>query len=97
VTHDHEQGIRGAQATAAAVFLARTGKSKQDIRGYIKEKFDYFLDESLDQMRPTYQFSASCQWSVPSPSSPSSNRRTKRTRFVMPSRSVGMRTPWRAL
>jgi ADP-ribosylglycohydrolase len=65
VTHDHEQGIRGAQASAAAVFLARTGKSKQDIREYIEENFDYFLGETLDELRPTYQFSASCQWSVP--------------------------------
>lgn len=65
VTHNHEQGIRGAQATAAAVFLARTGGSKEQIRRYVEEQFDYFLDESLDQIRPTYQFDASCQWSVP--------------------------------
>jgi ADP-ribosylglycohydrolase len=65
VTHDHMQGIRGAQATAAAVFLAKTGAGKEDIRRFIEEKFDYFLDETLDQMRPTYQFSAACQDSVP--------------------------------
>lgn len=65
VTHDHPEGIRGAQATAAAVFLARTGSSKEQIRGYIEEQFDYFLDETLDGLRPTYQFDASCQWSVP--------------------------------
>jgi ADP-ribosylglycohydrolase len=65
VTHDHEQGIRGAQATAAAVFLARTGSSKEQIRRYIEEQFDYFLDETLDELRPTYQFDASCQWTVP--------------------------------
>ena len=44
MTHDHEQGIRGAQATAAAVFLARTGGSKEQIRQYIEERFGYFLE-----------------------------------------------------
>jgi ADP-ribosylglycohydrolase len=65
VTHNHEQGIRGAQATAAAVFLARTGSSKEQIRRYTEEKFDYFLDETLAGLRPTYQFDVSCQGSVP--------------------------------
>src|SRR3954447_26846224 len=65
VTHNHEQGIRGAQATAAAVFLARTGSSKEQIRRYTEEQFGYFLDETLAELRPTYQFDVSCQWSVP--------------------------------
>jgi ADP-ribosylglycohydrolase len=65
VTHDHEQGIRGAQAVAAAIFLARTGSTKGQIRRFIEERFDYFLDETLDELRPTYPFDASCQWSVP--------------------------------
>ena len=65
VTHDHPEGIKGAQATAAAVFLARTGNSKEAIRRYIEERFDYFLDETLNDLRPTYQFDVSCQWSVP--------------------------------
>jgi ADP-ribosylglycohydrolase len=65
VTHNHPEGVRGAQATAAAVFLARTGSGKEDIRRYIEEQFGYFLDETLDQLRPTYQFDVSCQWSVP--------------------------------
>jgi ADP-ribosylglycohydrolase len=65
VTHNHEQGIRGAQATAAAIFLARTGRSKDDIRGYIQETFDYYLDETLADIRPTYLFDVSCQGSVP--------------------------------
>jgi len=65
VTHNHAEGIRGAQATAAAVFLARTGNSKEAIRRYIEERFDYFLDETLNDLRPTYQFDVSCQWSVP--------------------------------
>jgi ADP-ribosylglycohydrolase len=65
VTHNHEQGVRGSQATAAAVFLARTGSRKEEIRRYTEEQFGYFLDETLDELRPTYQFDASCQGSVP--------------------------------
>src|SRR5262249_14178617 len=65
VTHDHPEGIRGAQATAAAVFLARIGNSKEVIRREIEERFDYFLDDTLDGLRPTYHFEVSCQGSVP--------------------------------
>jgi ADP-ribosylglycohydrolase len=65
VTHDHKEGIRGAQATAAAIFLARTGSTKEQIREYVESQFDYYLNETLDELRPTYQFDASCQWSVP--------------------------------
>lgn len=65
VTHNHEHGIRGAQATAAAIFLARTGSSKDEIRRYIEDTFEYFLDETLAQIRPTYPFDVSCQGSVP--------------------------------
>jgi ADP-ribosylglycohydrolase len=65
VTHDHEEGIRGARATAAAIYLARTGASKEQIRRYIEEQFHYFLDETLDELRSTYQFDVSCQRSVP--------------------------------
>jgi ADP-ribosylglycohydrolase len=65
VTHNHEQGIRGAQATAAAVFLARTGGTKEQIRTYIEETFGYYLDERLADVRPTYAFDVSCQGSVP--------------------------------
>jgi ADP-ribosylglycohydrolase len=64
-THNHLHGIRGAQATAGAVFLARTGATKDDIRQYIETQFDYFLDETLNDIRPTYQFDVSCQGSVP--------------------------------
>ena len=65
VTHDHPEGVRGAQATAAAVFLARTGGTKEQIRRYIEAEFDYYLDETVDGLRPTYQFDVSCQGSVP--------------------------------
>lgn len=65
VTHDHEEGIRGAQATAAAIFLARTGSTKDQIRQFIEDRFEYFLDETLNDLRPTYPFEVSCQGSVP--------------------------------
>ena len=50
---------------AAAVFLARTGSSKDEIRRYTEEHFGYFLDETLDELQPTYHFDVSCQGSVP--------------------------------
>jgi ADP-ribosylglycohydrolase len=65
VTHDHLEGIKGAQATALAVFRARTGASKDDIRGEIADRFDYDLDRTVDDIRPDYEFEISCQRSVP--------------------------------
>ena len=65
VTHDHPEGVRGAQAVAAAIFMARTGGTKQQIREFITTRFDYYLDETVDEIRPTYPFDASCQRSVP--------------------------------
>ena len=65
VTHNHPEGIKGAQATAAAIFLARTGNSKDEIKDYVEAEFQYDLSESLDAIRPNYTFDASCQGSVP--------------------------------
>jgi ADP-ribosylglycohydrolase len=65
VTHDHPEGIRGARATAAAVFLARTGASKEDIRADLQRDFGYDLSERLDDIRDRYHFDISCQGSVP--------------------------------
>jgi ADP-ribosylglycohydrolase len=65
VTHDHPEGIRGAQATAAAVFLARTGHGKEEIRATIERKFGYDLSQRLDDLRPTFRFDVSCQGTVP--------------------------------
>lgn len=65
VTHNHPEGIKGAQAVAAAVLLARQGKSKAAIKSYVVEAFGYNLDFSLDDIRPGYQFDVSCQGSVP--------------------------------
>jgi ADP-ribosylglycohydrolase len=65
VTHNHPEGIKGAQATAAAIFLARRGKSKQDIRDYVAQTFDYDLSRTLDEIRPTFTFDETCQRTVP--------------------------------
>lgn len=64
VTHSHPEGIKGAQATAAAIYLAKTHKSRDEIRKYIEENF-YSLDFTLDEIRPAYQFDVTCQGSVP--------------------------------
>ncbi len=65
VTHNHPEGIRGAQATAAAIFLARQGESKARIRRTIQDKFGYDLSRSVDSIRTTYSFNESCQGTVP--------------------------------
>lgn len=64
-THNHEEGVKGAQATAACIFLAREGKSKVDIKNYIADTFDYNLDRTIEEIRPTYRFDSSCWGSVP--------------------------------
>lgn len=65
VTHDHPEGIKGAQATAASIFLGRRGASKGDIRSYIVATFGYDLSRSLAAIRPDYSFDVSCQGTVP--------------------------------
>ncbi|MBI9052091.1 MAG: ADP-ribosylglycohydrolase family protein [Anaerolineaceae bacterium] len=65
VTHNHPEGIKGGQATAAAIFLARQGRSKTEIRDYITSNFEYDLSQHIDQIRPTYAFNESCQETVP--------------------------------
>ncbi len=65
VTHDHPEGIKGAQAVAGAVFLARTGHTKDDIREYITTKYGYDLSRTIDEIRPNYHFSSSCPKSIP--------------------------------
>lgn len=64
VTHNHPEGIKGAQTTAAAVFLAKSGASKEEIGAYIKDNF-YPLDKTLAEIRPHYRFDGACQGSVP--------------------------------
>ncbi len=65
VTHNHPEGIKGAQATALAVFMARTGASKETIREELITRFGYDLRRSINQIRPDYEWDVSCQESVP--------------------------------
>lgn len=65
VTHNHPEGIKGAQAVAGAIYLARTGTSKPEIREFVESRFGYDLSLTVDQIRPTYGFKVTCQESVP--------------------------------
>ena len=65
VTHDDPEGIKGGQCVAAAIFLARSGKTKQEIRRHIETQFGYDLSRHVDDIRPTYSFNESCQGTVP--------------------------------
>ncbi len=65
VSHNHPEGIKGAQATAACIFLARTGAPKQEIRDYVEKVFGYDLHRTCDRIRPDYEFDVTCQGSVP--------------------------------
>jgi ADP-ribosylglycohydrolase len=64
-SHNHEEGIKGAQAIAAGIYLLRTGNSKDEVKKYISETFGYDLDRKIDDIRPGYKFHVSCQRSVP--------------------------------
>lgn len=64
VTHNHPEGIKGAEATACIIYLARTGVSREEIRSFVRENY-YPLDFTLDGIRPAYTFDVSCQGSVP--------------------------------
>jgi len=61
VTHDHPEGVKGAQATAAAIFMARQGGTKRQIRDALERRFGYALSVRLDDIRPHYSFDESCQ------------------------------------
>ena len=65
VTHNHPEGIKGAEATAAAIFLARKGSTKEEIKAYIESEFGYDLSRTCDEIRPTYHHVESCQQTVP--------------------------------
>jgi ADP-ribosylglycohydrolase len=65
VTHNHPEGLKGAQATAAAIFLARRQTAKEEIRLYVERTFGYDLTPTLDQIRPDYTFDVTCQGTVP--------------------------------
>ena len=65
ITHSHPEGIKGAQSTAVAIFMARNGKSKEEIRNYISTKYGYNLNRTCDEIRPVYDWDSSCQGTVP--------------------------------
>lgn len=65
VSHNHPEGIKGAQATAAAIFLARTHQTKEEIRTYLLRTFAYDLNRSYEEVQASYSWSSSCQHSVP--------------------------------
>ncbi len=65
ITHNHPEGIKGAEATALATFLARSGSGKESIRMLITERFGYDLDRTVTEIRPSYSFDVSCQGTVP--------------------------------
>lgn len=65
ITHNHPEGIKGARATALAVYIAKTTKNKEAVRHNIKDRFGYNLDRRIDEIRPAYSFDISCQGTVP--------------------------------
>lgn len=65
VTHNHPEGIKGAEAVASAIWLCRNGYSKEEIRSYITKEFSYDLTRTCDQIRPDYNFDVTCQGTVP--------------------------------
>lgn len=65
VTHNHSEGIKGAQAIASSIYLARHGATKREIKSYVEENFHYDLSQQLDDIRPTYSYDMSCQHTVP--------------------------------
>ena len=65
VTHNHPEGIKGAESVAAAIYMARTGRSKEEIKDYIIREFGYDLSRTCDEIRPGYYHDESCQKTVP--------------------------------
>lgn len=65
ITHNHPEGIKGAQATAVAVYMARMGRTKKQIREYIESRYGYDLSRNVDEIRRSYGWEDSCQGTVP--------------------------------
>jgi ADP-ribosylglycohydrolase len=65
VTHNHPEGIKGAASVAGAIFMARAGLGREEIKNYIEDKYRYDLSRTLDEIRPDYRFDETCQGSVP--------------------------------
>lgn len=70
VTHNHPEGVKGAESTASAIYLARNGCSKEDIKNYIINEFGYDLSRTCDEIRPAYRHVEICQETVPEPFHP---------------------------
>jgi ADP-ribosylglycohydrolase len=65
VTHNHPEGIKGAQATALCVYRGRRGEGRENIKREVQTRFDYDLERTLDEIRPSYKFNEICQQTVP--------------------------------
>ena len=65
VTHNHPEGIKGAEAIASAIFLARTGRSKEEIKSYLEQEFSYDMSRTCDEIRPNYHHVEICQKCIP--------------------------------
>lgn len=65
ISHNHPEGIKGAQSVASAIFMARNNNTKTEIKNYVEENFGYNLSRNIDDIRPDYHFEVSCQTSVP--------------------------------
>ena len=65
VTHNHHEGVKGAEAVAACIFMARKGCTKEEIKEYVESTFHYDLSRTVDEIKPGYSFDVSCQGSVP--------------------------------
>jgi ADP-ribosylglycohydrolase len=96
VSHNHPEGIQGAQAVAAAVWAGRMGKGKDGIEELLSHRFGYDCGLELAALQRRGGFDITCQGTVPRPQSPFCGRRISRTRCAMPSRSAAMPIPWPA-
>ena len=65
VTHNHPEGVKGALSTADAIYLARTGVDKEEIREHVQATYGYDLDRTVEEIRPNYSFDVSCKGSIP--------------------------------
>ena len=96
VTHNHPEGIKGAQATALAVFMARHGVDKETIRKEIEDRFNYDLNRTVEKIRPTYRFDVTCQGSVPESIIAFLDANDYESTVKTPYPSEGMPIPWHA-
>jgi ADP-ribosylglycohydrolase len=96
ISHNHPEGIKGAQAAALAVFLARTGAGKEEIRTRITDLFAYDLNRTVDDIRPGYFFDVSCRGTVPEAIISFLDSAPTRMRFETPFHWAGTATPWPA-